>query len=72
MTNIKPKREIAISTLGQSGFSFYSTSDAASELTPYGLVEKTMMVPNLYFFKIDKRYDLADVVSFVENYGEPK
>lgn len=65
------KTEVAIDWSGQNirVIYFYSTDDAVTEFHAFGLVEAGPY-PNHYSLQVDARYDIAEVVGYIENYGK--
>ena len=66
----QPKRELAIDkVLGPlNTVYFYASSDALEDIKPFGLISAAH-APNHYRLGVDKRYDFAEVVAYMEAYG---
>ena len=71
--NNKPqmKREVSV-TFHHEGvreIAFYSTPDAVTEFWQYGCVISSDKLRNYYRLIVDARYDFAEVLEFIQNYG---
>lgn len=73
MTAKKPqiKREVSIQIVLHSVrmIAFYSTGDAVTEFYEFGVVMPDSDTPNRYRLYVDARYDFAEVIDFIQNYG---
>lgn len=66
----QPKREMAIrwANKGMRYISVNASSDAAAELTEYGLLVSGQR-KSCYILYVDARYDFDEVVAYIESYG---
>lgn len=71
---LKPqmKQEVALNRASEESrsISFYATPDASGEFREYGRLEPGYNTPNLYWLRVDARFDFGEVVSYIVNYGK--
>lgn len=66
------KREVAVASENENQFliTFYSTRDALADIQQFGEVYPFSSTSEKYFLYVDRRFDFADVLAYIENYGE--
>lgn len=71
MTKPQMKTEIAISTFSLEHYwiGFYATPDAASAFSEFGDLRRAEDT-NYYSLGVDRRYDILDVVRYIQEYGK--
>lgn len=72
MNKPKIKKELAIAHALKALYIiyFYASPDAIEDLYDFGMVEPQDAIADSYYsILVDRRYDIDDVVEYMENYG---
>lgn len=71
---IKPvmKQDVAVLTSVENSkmIVFYATNDAVTEFVDFGEVIKRPDGKNKYNLYVDPRFDFAEVLAYIQNYGK--
>lgn len=66
----QPKKEVAIEAVFELDYQilFFCSPDALEDFREFGRIEKWEYDSNKYWLYVDRRYDLAEVVEYINNY----
>lgn len=66
------KKEVAVDTVATSvrAITFYSTQDASIEFEQFGRLKPLEGYRDEYLLIVDARFDLQEVLAYIEAYGD--